>query len=165
MGYRKNGEFLEGEEVLRIASKVNPNDFVVYYNFAICCRKIGLVDESEEHLKTAMNIIATPILVENMINREMARTYEKQMKWEEAVALYQSILKTDPSNLSVRMDALRIIDYTLKDRKWALKKYKEALHALETHSLDDHKQKQLTKYFNRRIKKLQEEEFWSVEGE
>lgn len=46
-----------------------------------------------------------------MINRQMAKTYEKQMKWEEALALNQSILERDPSDFSARMDALFIIVY------------------------------------------------------
>ncbi|MFW6352307.1 MAG: hypothetical protein ACOC2E_07950 [Bacteroidota bacterium] len=93
----------------------------------------------------------------------MAKTYEKQIKWEDALALYQSILERDPSDFSARMDALFIVDYQFKDRDRALKNYKEALQVLEKHSLDDHKKKQMRKYFKRRIKKLQEEEFWSAE--
>ena len=78
--------------------------------------------------------------------------------------MYQSILETNPSDFSARMDALFIIDYQLKDRDRALQKYKDALHVLEKDSLDDHnKQKQVRKYFKRRIKKLQEEEFWRAE--
>ncbi len=165
MSYRKNGDFVQGEEVLKQAIKRNRNDFLVFYNLGICCRKIGLVDESEKHFNTAMEIMTTPVHVKNLINRELAITYEKQMKWKKAVALYQSILETNPSDFAIRMSILSIVDYQLKDRDLAILKYNEALKMLAKNSMDAHTRTQLEKYFTRRLEELEKEEFWSAESD
>ncbi len=136
MSYRKNGEFTKGEQILKPALKRNSKDFLVFYNLGICSQKTGRVEEGEKYLNTAMQLATTSPIVKNMINRQLAHVYKKQMKWEKALALYQSILETDPSNFRVRMDALFIIDYQLKDRDLALKKYKESLNILQQNSLN-----------------------------
>ncbi|WP_462318619.1 tetratricopeptide repeat protein, partial [Marinilabilia sp.] len=161
MSSRKAGQYIKGEEVLRIAAFQNPNDFLVYFNLGICCRKIGLVDESEKHFNTAMEIVSTPLMVKNMINTELAETFEKQMRWKKALALYQDILKSDPSNLSIRMKALFVLDYQIKDRKQALNEYKTTLKMFEEDTTNsDHYNKQVKNYLKRRINKIEKEEFW-----
>ncbi|PWE00053.1 tetratricopeptide repeat protein [Marinilabilia rubra] len=161
MSYRKDGQFIKGEEVLRIAAFQNPNDFLVFFNLGICCRKIGLVNESEKHFNTAMNLASTPLVVKVMINTELAETYEKQMRWEKALALYQEILEADPSNLSIRMKALFVLDYQIKDREQALNEYKVTLKMFEEDTTNsDHYNNQLKDYLKRRINKIEKEEFW-----
>ena len=162
MSYRKDGQYTKGEETLRIAAFQNPNDFLVYFNLGICCRKIGLVDESEKHFNTAMDIISTPLLVKNMIHTELAETYEKQQRWKKALELYQNILKTDPSNFSLRMKALFLIDYQIKDKKQALKEYKATLKMIEADTTNsNHYNKQVKDYLKRRINKIEKDEFWN----
>jgi tetratricopeptide (TPR) repeat protein len=160
MSYRKKGDYLEAEQPLRQAARQNPNDFLVYFNLGICCRNIGLIDESEKHFNTAINIITAPILTKNMINTELAQTYEKQMKWEKALKLYQAILKSDPSNLSVRMNALFILDYQLKDTDRAIEGYRKALVSIAKDTSKTNNNQRLEKYLNQRIEKLQKEKFW-----
>jgi tetratricopeptide (TPR) repeat protein len=164
MSYRKDGDYLNAEQPLRLAASQNPNDFLVYYNLGICCRSLGMVEESEKHLFTAMNIITASPSIQNMIYRELAITYKRSGRWTDALEMYYTILETDPFNISVRMDISSILDDQLKDKDRAIESYKKALAVVEKDSSSTQYPERMKKYLNQRIDKLEEKIFWEEGG-
>jgi len=164
MSYRKNGEYLEAEIPLKQAVFQNPNDFLVYYNLGICCRNIGQTDESERYFHTALDIITTPPAIRNMIIKELAENYKRATQWHKALKIYNEILESDPTNMSVRMDILMILDYQLKDAEKAINGYKNTLAMIEEDTTNTQNKGRMIKYLNQRIEKLEEQKFWEESG-
>ncbi|RCW38576.1 tetratricopeptide repeat protein [Marinilabilia salmonicolor] len=164
MSYRKNGEYLEAEIPLKQAAFQNPNDFLVYYNLGICCRNIGQTDESERYFHTALDIITTPPAIRNMIIKELAENYKRATQWHKALKIYNEILESDPTNMSVRMDILMILDYQLKDAEKAINGYKNTLAMIEEDTTNTQNKGRMIKYLNQRIEKLEEQKFWEESG-
>lgn len=164
MSYRKNGEYLEAEIPLKQAAFQNPNDFLVYYNLGICCRNIGQTDESEQYFQTALDIISTPPAIRNMIIKELAENYKRATQWHKALKIYNEILESDPTNMSVRMEILMILDYQLKDAEKAINGYKNTLAMIEEDTTNTQNKSRMIKYLNQRIDKLEEQKFWEEKG-
>lgn len=160
MSYRKNGEYLEAEKPLKQAAFLNPNDYLVHYNLGICTRNIGMTEQSEKYLQTAMEIVTTPQIIKDMINTELAETYKRAGKWDKTLELYDILLKHDPKNLAIRMDRLMILDHYAKDKDLAIRSYKETVDLLEKDTATIQHKTRMIKYLNQRIDKLEEQKFW-----
>ncbi len=116
-----NGDFEQAIELLEGVVYGSPEVTAPYINLAIAYRKIGIPQEAEEYLKTALELFPGHPVASN----EYGLLLRKAGRFAEARALYEQALMSFPEYLPARKNLGVLCDLYLHDQECALAQYEQ----------------------------------------
>jgi Tfp pilus assembly protein PilF len=115
----EDGEYVQALDFLEKVIEKSPNVTAPYINMAIACRHIGELEQAEEHLKTALNLVPEHPVASN----EYGLLYRKTGRFTEARAIYEKAIGRFPDYYPVHRNLGILCDLYLDDPVCALEHY------------------------------------------
>jgi Tfp pilus assembly protein PilF len=134
VGMLEAGEYVQAVDLLEKVIEKSPGVTAPYIDLAIACKNIGELEQAEEYLKTALNLVPEHPVACN----EYGLLYRKTGRFTEARAIYEKAISRFPDYYPVHRNFGILCDLYLNDPACALEHYE-----LYSRAMPDDKQVKL----------------------
>ncbi len=151
--------YSKGEEILKQYIQNDTTDYLAYYVLGRCCLHNNKAEESIKYITKSFNLYQPNPETISMMYKALAESYEWKQDFNKALEFYSLIAKNDSNNIYGDYKVAMIYDYELNNQHKAVQCYNELIDKIKV--VDPSNNNKIEIYCKRRIKELEESEFWN----